>query len=252
MIARLGAKTRYDAVAKGTEWEGLPQETDNPIPLVLPHGAQICATGLVLRREIDVKQWGDLGKELVRINSGFQWACGDWWVHGDTKKYGRRVDIAKTLPFEFETLMNWGSIALKVAPSRRNEALSFSHHAVIASADDHEQTKWLTRAAKHNWSVRELRDKYNNRPGLADFSGLPAGLSPSDGQLLRAARDAQAADMLDWNRPMDEKVLGLLIEASLRVVRTWTKIGDDLQARSDRKEQEPRERLDRPIRAAAQ
>ena len=64
----------------------------------------------------------------------------------------------------FTTLMNWGWVAGKVATSLRREALSWSHHALIASYPPDEQKKWLDKAEKWEWTVKKLGQRIYEAP----------------------------------------------------------------------------------------
>ena len=95
-----------------------------------------------------------------------QWWLGDWWHYG-AHAYGERkakVKAKRAFPYAFATLMNWGWVAGKVATSLRREALSWSHHALIASYPPDEQKKWLDKAEKWEWTVKHLGQKIYEAP----------------------------------------------------------------------------------------
>jgi hypothetical protein len=159
MIMRMSTKSQFKAAAEQNEWAGLDQ-TAKPTDLTLPHGAEICATGLTMPENLDLEQWQQVGIKLVEIDSGIQWALGDWWCHGHHTYGSRTAEVgAKKLRYEFSSLMNLGSTARKVPPSLRNEAVSHSHHVAVQGLEPEAQTKWLTKAAKMHWSVKTLREK---------------------------------------------------------------------------------------------
>ena len=91
-----------------------------------------------------------------RIENSIQWWLGDWWHYG-FHAYGERkakVKAKGAFPYAFQTLMNWGWVAGKVATSLRREALSWSHHELIARYPPDEQKKWLDKAEISNGQSR--------------------------------------------------------------------------------------------------
>jgi hypothetical protein len=56
-----------------------------------------------------------------------------------------------------QTLMNMVYVASSVDPSRRREALSWSHHAEVAALPPEEQERWLARVEENRLSVHDLR-----------------------------------------------------------------------------------------------
>jgi hypothetical protein len=55
--------------------------------------------------------------------------------------------------------MNYGSVARAVPTSRRNEALTYSHHVAVAKLKPEYQTKFLRDATRFEWSSKKLRQK---------------------------------------------------------------------------------------------
>ncbi|MFC1693488.1 hypothetical protein ACFL1R_08290 [Candidatus Latescibacterota bacterium] len=63
------------------------------------------------------------------------------------------------LGYEYQTLKNISSVSENVELSRRQDTVSFSHHAEVASLTPAEQSHWLNKAEKEQLSVRELREQ---------------------------------------------------------------------------------------------
>jgi hypothetical protein len=144
-------------------------------------------TSLTLPSDLSQDEWTDIGAELLKAEKSTQWWIGDWWCYGE-QKYGERKAkaAAKSWPYAFGTLMNYGSVAGKVAPSLRNEALSFNHHVAVAPLEPRQQKFWLDRAVKGGWSVAKLRQKIQSSE--ADRNGP----EPSDNELaLNLYRDLE-------------------------------------------------------------
>lgn len=166
MVKHLAPLTRYRCAApKNVDVRvASPPRDIAPIDVHLPSGAKLFTTALHLPDNLHADTWAALGPRLVALNKATQWALGDWWVYGE-HRYGERkaAVAAKTLPYEFETLMNFGYVARHVEASRRNEVLTFNHHYAVAALEPAEQQRWLKNAARYKWSVRRLRQKLAER-----------------------------------------------------------------------------------------
>lgn len=156
----------YDFHVKDTDYVPLDEKT-RKLDLALPHGAKLCAMGLVLpdgedeEEQLDHNQWMDIGKKLIEIDKGMQWALGTWWAFG-RHKYGDRALAAKELKYKFGYLANLGRVARRVPPSCRSEVLSWSHHEKVAKLDPHTQQVWLNKATEQNWTCSTLEQKIKN------------------------------------------------------------------------------------------
>jgi hypothetical protein len=126
----------------------------------LPCGAVLYSNGLKLPPELDLESWKMIGAKIAHLSTGVQWAVGDWWCFG-YHQYGERkaVAAARLLPYEFGTLMNWGSVARKIDTSRRREDVSFSHHVEVAKLEPEKQDRWLARAVEKRLSTKKLRQQ---------------------------------------------------------------------------------------------
>lgn len=111
MIARVGSpKTRFESADSKAKWIGLVP-SGSPIDLNLPYGAKLRTTGIELPKNLGLDQWKEIGTKLAAIDRGMQWAIGEWWRFGYHKYGDRKVFAeAKALPYEFESLMNIGTV----------------------------------------------------------------------------------------------------------------------------------------------
>jgi N6-adenosine-specific RNA methylase IME4 len=115
-------------------------------------------TGWTPPRGLSFDEWKQIGRALVTIEGRVQWAIGDWWCAGHA--YGERAKAWAEGEFgelSFGTLMTYGSVARQIETSIRIEVLSFAHHQIVASLPPADQAKWLARADKEGWTVKELR-----------------------------------------------------------------------------------------------
>jgi hypothetical protein len=141
--------------------------TEHMPNLTLPKGVTVSRTALLCPEQLTLNDWKSLGRTLQQFECSIQWWLGDWWCYGQ-HRYGERkakLTLKDTLPSEndspfyrraYGTLMNYGSVAGRVASSRRREVLSFSHHVVIAPLEPDEQDHWLDIAVRDRLSVRKL------------------------------------------------------------------------------------------------
>ena len=176
MTERYSPDKWFDFVVKDTDYGDCRlDENTPPLNLTLPHGAKLCAMGLVLpdgddeEDQLDRNQWFDIGKKLVEIDNGLDWAIGTWWAFG-RHKYKDKSKIAKELKFSYGYLCNLGSVARRVPISSRNENVSFTHHMKVAKLTHNEQMEWLQRAAEQNWSAETLEQKIREEKKANDAS----------------------------------------------------------------------------------
>lgn len=224
---------------------------DRSLPVELPFGAAVHATGLYLPSSLTEDQWAQIGACLYRVHEASQWALGDWWAFGDWKYRERAAEArARAIPYAFETLMNFGWVARQVATSLRREDLSFSHHAVVARLEADEQRSWLERAARTKLSVKQLRrclgDRASNR---LDHDELARAHRLYD-QLLTAAQRASSIDPwevgpAEWKRNVeldliDAEQVRRLIAAADQAATAWAGVANGLRQRMDQRHaQEP-------------
>ncbi|WP_407186713.1 hypothetical protein [Bradyrhizobium centrosematis] len=254
-----GRAADYERVAKNTDYVP-PPKSGEPVERSLPHGVEICATGLILPKKLDVAQWEEIGAKLCTIDRAMQWAIGDWWAYGD-KTYGTRkaAALAKKLPYEFGSLMNLGSVARRVTSSSRNEALSWSHHVAVAALTAEDQKELLARAAEFRWPVSKLQEVVAGRRARASEDGLGARQphepeqNGESGQAIGhnseqtqgyfnwsadfLMRASKAYRLCPWNGMVDieqlkdasEAAIQELVEEASIVAESWTKVARQLK-----------------------
>lgn len=103
-------------------------------------------------------EYVEAGRLLGKVNRACAFLLGDWVNHGEGV-YGDRFDqIADVTGYDSGTLRNYASIAGQIPPQRRNDALSWSHHAAVAVIKDPElQDRLLQRAASERLTVDKLK-----------------------------------------------------------------------------------------------
>lgn len=106
---------------------------------------------------LDAQEWAVVGRRMGGLGRCIQWLLGDWIIYGN-ERFGERYSRAsKITGYDTQTLMNMVYVASHFPISRRRERLSWSHHETLASLASDEQDYWLDQAARHRWSVADLR-----------------------------------------------------------------------------------------------
>ncbi|MFD9698208.1 LmbU family transcriptional regulator [Lentzea sp. NPDC059081] len=175
-------------------------------PRVLPgRRDQILTTrvGLRLPDGLSFEAWEDAGPKLFRIVDSSAWCLGDWLVFGQNKyddRYRRAIDKAG---LDYQTLRNYAWVARKFELSRRRDALSFQHHAELASLEPREQDGWLDRAEEHGWSRnqlrRQLRDVRETEGAAGGVSTIPAlRVDQASAALWTRAADSADTELRQW------------------------------------------------------
>ncbi|MGA5066350.1 LmbU family transcriptional regulator [Streptomyces exfoliatus] len=113
--------------------------------------------GLQLPGGMSFESWEKAGRNLARVASSSAWCLGDWIVYGQSRYEGRYRDAVETVGLDYQTVRNYAWVARRVPQSARRKALSFQHHAEVASLSPQEQESWLDRAVKERWSRNQLR-----------------------------------------------------------------------------------------------
>ena len=226
-------KTRYrQAANKDHEPVTGRSHSGAPITLDLPHGAKLYTTGLEIPENLTAKAWAEIGLKLTKVEDSMQWALGDWWAYGDFK-YGERKALTTDLGFYcFGSLMNMATVARRVPTSLRNEVLSWSHHCTVCLCSPADQKMWLDKAAKHQWTVRELRKQ------IRDFEGkyrpeVPAKIWAEEVERLarRAYADSYSISG-SGDRQLDhlnDDYLDHLVALTREAANEWTKVAEQLE-----------------------
>jgi hypothetical protein len=109
-------------------------------------------------------QWVDALRLLGRMDRAIQWWIGDMVNWGEEHFGERFAQGVEALGLAPHTVVNYAWVARAVPVSRRREALSFEHHAVVAAFAPEEQVAWLTTAEQRHLSTRELRAHLRSGP----------------------------------------------------------------------------------------
>ncbi|MGW0811117.1 LmbU family transcriptional regulator [Nonomuraea sp. NPDC002799] len=128
-----------------------------PLPFNPAGPVTLGRTGLVFPRILPLRAWERLGEELAAISSSSAWWLADWLIYGETAYTGRYRQVIEKTGLSYQTLRNYAWVARRFELDRRREALSFAHHAEVASLETAEQDYWLRKAEEQGWSRNHLR-----------------------------------------------------------------------------------------------
>ncbi|MFI1577277.1 LmbU family transcriptional regulator [Embleya sp. NPDC020630] len=135
------------------------------------------------------EDWEQAGRKLSGILDSSSWWLGDWLVYGKdhyTDLYQRGIRAAG---LSYQTLRNYAWVSRRFDFDRRRSALSFQHHAELASLPIGEQELWLDRAEQMKWTTKQLRNAI--RDARADEG--------RDGRQIEATRRlAVPGDRIQW------------------------------------------------------
>lgn len=115
-------------------------------------------THLELPDGITRDQFEALGHMLGTYKESLHWAIGDWLAHGE-KLWGEEMyQYADALGISVASRSQYIRVATQIAPSRRIEKLSWTHHRQVGFLEPKEQTRFLKLAVKNDWTKRQLAE----------------------------------------------------------------------------------------------
>lgn len=124
----------------------------------LPAGVVLDSVSLEVREKLDFEAWQGIGANLRKIEGGVMWWLGDWLRYGEAEhgeKYSQALDATD---YAYQTLNSARWVAERVEAKRRRKGLTWGHHREVAALEVKEQDKWLAKAEKEGWTVKELRN----------------------------------------------------------------------------------------------
>jgi hypothetical protein len=101
--------------------------------------------------------WEQAGAELAATRSSNQWAIARWMASGEDQ-WGEKVTYkaaSRITSLSVGTLYQYAHTARHVLTQVKN--LSFSHHRAVSGLSAEEQVKWLQRAERNGWPLKELK-----------------------------------------------------------------------------------------------
>ncbi|KPH99324.1 hypothetical protein OV450_5262 [Actinobacteria bacterium OV450] len=141
--------------------------------------SQVLTTNVGLRipSGLTFDDWERAGRQLSGIVNSSSWWLGDWLVYGKdhyTDRYQRGLRAAG---LQYQTLRNYAWVSRRFELRRRRAALTFQHHAELASLSVEEQEMWLDRVEEMEWTTKQLRNAV--RLGRRDVIGPHKSAEPT-------------------------------------------------------------------------
>lgn len=174
-------------------------------------------TSLGLPDELTPTAWTQIGQQVCRISDSSAWWIADWIVYGQNKFPDLYRQAIRETGLSYQTLRNYAWVARRFTVSRRDDRLSFQHHAQVAALPEDEQDQWLSNALAKGWSAAELRKQlqWAREKDRATADGVTTlRLDPSAEEVERwnAAAKAEEQTLRNW-------AIGLLDEAASRILK---------------------------------
>jgi hypothetical protein len=154
-------------------------------------GIQVTPTSLQITDDLPFEDWERALFGASHIGDTVKWWIGDLLIFGESR-YGERYAQVLSMPQMNEhKVRDYIYVCSRVARSRRNEKLSFSHHRVVAPLEPMDQERLLRDAASEDWPVVQLREAKANLEALRraqEQPPLPPSIQPVEGETVDAAR----------------------------------------------------------------
>jgi len=131
-----------------TPWSGDLDERDQVL---------MTRVGLRIPANLSFEDWEQAGRHLSGLVDSSSWCLGDWLVYGKAHYAERYVWAIRAAGLQYQTLRNYAWVSRRFELRRRRAALSFQHHAEVASLPTEEQDAWLDRAEEGVWTTKRLR-----------------------------------------------------------------------------------------------
>jgi len=182
---------------------GPRRDTLDP-PRVPEASVQVSRVGLMMPPTLSYDDWAQAGQRLSGIVDSSAWCLGDWLVYGKRHYADRYQRAIRAAGLQYQTLRNYAWVARRFDLDRRRAALSFQHHAEVASMPEDEQTRWLDAAEEHVWTTKQLRRQIQARQvgdaPVPDQNALIPRIQVIDSRLRRwrVAAEQVGADFDHW------------------------------------------------------
>ena len=124
-----------------------------------PRHGQVMTTkvGLQMPAGTPFEEWERAGRQLSGIVDSSSWWLGDWLVYGKDHYVDRYQHGIRAVGLQYQTLRNYAWVSRRFEFERRRPALTFQHHAELASLPVDQQEMWLDRAEQNWWTTKQLR-----------------------------------------------------------------------------------------------
>ena len=125
--------------------------------LIISKNFMFTTSGLQIAEHTKYEEWLGCFQFLKAAEKSIQFWIGDWINFGERKWGDKYTEAFDMFDYDYGTLRNYAYVAKNVDLSRRNDKLSFSHFAEVASLEPKEQQRLLKKAEDEDFSVSKLR-----------------------------------------------------------------------------------------------
>jgi hypothetical protein len=158
---------------------------------------RLLPTGVEVVGDPSFDEWQQAFGDLARAQGSIQWWLGDMLAVGEARYGERYAQAIEATGYAVQTLMNMVFVASHVAPERRRQSLSFTHHKEVASLEPDEQEALLSEAEKREWRSRDMAEAVRtykrelNPPTDTRTNNLPARVDSAAPNNLPAREDSE-------------------------------------------------------------
>jgi site-specific DNA-methyltransferase (adenine-specific) len=141
-------------------------------------------TSYTLPEGLNLGQWLAVGETLQRMERSVMWWLGDWWRYG-TRHYGEmasqasRDAIKDATGHTYNTVRHAAEVARAFESDRRRSDVPFSHHREVVELPAAEADALLDQTESEGLSVRDLREKVQERKNVIAVEAALSQPSPS-------------------------------------------------------------------------
>ncbi len=116
-----------------------------------------------MKRKRSFEGWVNEVEVAITVRARLPWKIGDLLNYGEANYGERYAQALDERMVEYHTVQNWRWVCRAFEPSRRREALSWSHHEAVAALPERQQDSWLNIAERKRLSVHDLRDAVRDK-----------------------------------------------------------------------------------------
>lgn len=160
-------------------------------------GVQFTPTSAnVLDPKLTIEDIGRFIEQALGLNDSTRWWIGDLLLFAEanfSEKYAQLLDATRMTERQAE---RYRYVAQNIAPSRRRENLSFSHHEEVASLEPPDQSRLLALAESSGHAIPAFREVIRDHRAFEEATRPPARrqtvLPPSETDAARGVRTVRA------------------------------------------------------------
>lgn len=136
-------------------------KTSNKLVDLSKVGGVITHKHLELSKEAKFEDICKFGKAVSQLHESSLFWVGDLVNHA-RKNHGKKYKmLAEIMGYERQSLVNIAFVCAHIHPNDRIDGVSFTHHREVVKLGVEDRAFFLNEAAKHKWSLSQLRKAVN-------------------------------------------------------------------------------------------